>query len=234
MRKQQGFIQNFIIPGVILLGVIVAGLAMLSSSPSSSTEGERVSMMATAIIGQGASLTGALQRAEGDGGIARAPASLYYYKPAEDSSSIPAVNRLLTPLVDARFVDAPPSLPAEISKAAVSYSGIYAYNKYQVAAKDGLGSDLGTATADDVLYIGLGTHVGGDILEKVCYRINAKLHGSPPNGSAGQPSGSGTAAGWYAAVPTLTGANGVRGASEGCFIAAGDNSVVYYKVIHAR
>ena len=149
---QGGFIQNLIIPGIILIGLVIAGIAMLSSGSSTNTDNEKASMLANVFLSQGMTMATAIQRAEADGAI-------------PPSASV-GVN-LTTSLVTPNYLSSLPVAPADAG------GGSWVYNKMHVVAAAG-GSTAGTAAADDFVRVPLGTALA----EAVCLRINNKLFGT--------------------------------------------------------
>lgn len=154
-KSQSGFIQNFIIPGIILIGVVIAGIAMLSSGSSTNTDNEKASMLANVVMAQSLTVTGAVQRSEADGAIGAAATG------AQDLDAT---------LVAPKYIatGSMPKLPPELSSAAWSYV------KNDVAIK-ALGLDIGSVAADDVLRVTVGSD---DAAKAVCLRINNKLYGT--------------------------------------------------------
>lgn len=68
---QRGFVHAFIIPGLIVLGVVIAGIAWLSRGDRMHTRPDEENIQAMVIISQAVKLQGALERATGDGIITR-------------------------------------------------------------------------------------------------------------------------------------------------------------------
>lgn len=201
-KRQAGFIQNFIIPGLILIGVVIAGIAMLSSGSSGNADNERASMLANTVMGQSLSVAQAIQRAEGDGAIPPATAST-----AVDLTSAGA-------LVTGRYMITAPALPAEIT------SGAWTYMKAHTRVQAGAAVDLGTASADDVLKIPL----NGALAQGTCLRINNKLFGTSTLPATTVGSGNLTVA--ASTVGGVTGAP--AGATEGCIQDTGAASAYTY------
>lgn len=202
-KRQAGFIQNFIIPGLILIGVVIAGIAMLSSGSSGNADNERASMLANTVMGQSLSVAQAIQRAEGDGAIAPATVST-----AVDLTSAGA-------LVTGRYMISAPALPAEITSGAWTY--LKAHTKVQAGA---VPADLGTVAADDVLKVPL----NGSLAKSVCLRINNKLFGTSTLPATAMGSGNLTVA-----ASTVTGVTGAPvGATEGCIQDSGAASAYTY------
>lgn len=156
-KAQAGFIQNFIIPGIILIGVVIAGIAMLSSGSSTNTDNEKASMLANVVMAQSLSVTGAIQRAEADGAI---------------GASATGLQDLNASLVAPKYIatGSMPQLPPELG------SADWAYTKGDFAVK-AAGADIGGAAADDVLRVVVGA-TDSNVAKAVCLRINNKLYGS--------------------------------------------------------
>ncbi len=154
-KAQAGFIQNFIIPGIILIGVVIAGIAMLSSGSSTNTDNEKASMLANVVMAQSLTVTGAIQRSEADGAI---------------GAGATGTQDLNATLVAPKYIatGAMPKLPPELG------NGAWAYAKKDVAIK-AAAADIGSATEDDVLRVTVGSD---DTAQAVCLRINSKLYGS--------------------------------------------------------
>ena len=153
-RNQAGFIQNFIIPGIILIGLVIAGIAMLSSSSSTNTDNEKASMLANVVMSQSLNITAAIQRAEADGAIGAAATG------AQD---------LTVSLITPKYL-AMSALPTVSGLA----SAVWTYTKADFGVK-AAGTDLGTTAAEDVLRMTLGSD---NVAKAVCLRINNKLYGS--------------------------------------------------------
>ena len=152
--RQAGFIQNFIIPGIILIGLVIAGIAMLSSGSSTNTDNEKASMLANVVMTQSLTVTGAIQRAEADGAIGAAA----------------GVQDLTVSLITPKYLTmgAMPTLPPELASAA------WVYTKADFGVKAS-GADLGTTAAEDVLRVTLGAD---NVAKATCLRINNKLYGT--------------------------------------------------------
>lgn len=204
-NRQAGFIQNFIIPGIILIGVVIAGIAMLSSGSSTNTDNERASMLANVVVTQGLTVTTAVQRAEADGALAA----------AGDAAARNAA------LVNGRYITsgAMPTLPPDLASA-----GAWGFEVGVFQAVGSAGADIGSGTKDDVLVIELGPQTDG-MTEAVCLRINNKLYQSSTV--------TGTAVGTYAAAKLTapTGTNSATGA-EGCV--GNGTDLFYYKVVNVK
>lgn len=159
-KSQSGFIQNFIIPGIILIGVVIAGIAMLSSGSSTNTNNEKASMLANVVMAQSLTVTGAIQRAEADGAI---------------GAQATGVQDLNASLVAPKYIatGSMPQLPPELG------SANWAYTKDDLAVK-AAGADIGGTAADDVLRVVVGAD---DAAKAVCLRINNKLYGASTLGT---------------------------------------------------
>jgi len=161
MRNQTGFIQNFIIPGIILIGVVIAGIAMLASnSGNSDLSNEKAAMEANALLGQATALRAAIERADADGGIPDTP---------QEYSAVSGTT-LSDLLVGGKYVTALP----QVSAAAAPHGAQWAFYRGQVRAYYPDSSDVGTSGADDVLVV-------SGLDSKVAARINNKLHGMAVN-----------------------------------------------------
>lgn len=152
-RKQAGFIQNFIIPGILLIGAVIAGIAAMSSSSSTSVDNEKAAMSASAVISQGLTVTSAIQRAEADGSISTAAAVM-------------ATADLKTALIDTKYLAGAAMPSPSTESGATSWS----YDKKHLVV-----GSVGTTDADDVLYASLGTSA---MSKAMCLRVNNKLHGT--------------------------------------------------------
>lgn len=214
-RAQAGFIQNFIIPGIILIGVVIAGIAMLSSGSSTNTSNEKASMLSNAVMAQSLTVTSALQRAEADGAI------------ASTSPQTLTTANLTTALVGGQYIASGslPVMPSDLTGA-----GTWSYTKGVLEAKDAQATpaDIGSATKDDVLQVALGAVSVGSVAEAVCLRVNNKLYGSPT--VSGTTIGGSLGAALVDAPSSAV--TGKVGASEGC-VSDGTN-YVYYKVVNVK
>lgn len=213
-KAQAGFIQNFIIPGIILIGVVIAGIAMLSGgNGGTDTSNEQASMTANAVIAQSLTLSSAINRAEGDGAIPSA-ATVYDDATATTLSSV---------LVTTGYI--PGTLPAPPANSQ-SVSGPWAYSKGAMIVTDAqaVPSNIGSAVADDVLYL-------DNVTEAVCRRINNKLYGTS-TALAAAPVGSFAALAVANASANVADVNRQRGASEGCV--AHGAAFAYYKVVNIK
>lgn len=207
MKKQGGFVQNFIIPGLVLLGLVIGAIAYMSSGSSTNTDNEKYSMVANNALTQGITLASAIQRAEADGAITVADTTVL------DTAA------LTTRLVNTKFITsgAMPDMTSELVGAT------WSYKKADFAVK-AVGADIGSAAQDDVLRVVLGD---SDAAKAVCVRINNKLYGSSTLLSHA------TAAG----VGALAADGGTKdakvGGTEGCAIDA-DGKLAFYKVVNVK
>lgn len=205
-KKQEGFIQNLILPGLILLGAIVAVVALMSNGSSTTdTSKEQAGIYSSAVLAQGVTMKEAVQRAIADGVTS---ANLTTSLTVLTTNKYIASNALPTPPRGSEATGATP---------AWTFSNL-------VVAADGAGTDLGTAAADDVLLL-------SDLNKEVCVRINNKLYGETvikANDAAIGAAVTGTAA----AAPTIPAA-AQASAAEGC-LPAGSDKYTYYKVVHAK
>lgn len=212
-KSQSGFIQNLIIPGIILIGIVIAGFASLSGgSGSTNTSNEQASMTANAVLTQSMTLATAISRAEGDGTIINVVAP---------------TDIALSTLVTAGYVTGSlPSAPPNAQSVVTAWE----YAKASAPAKDAAAvpANLGSAAGDDILYL-------DKLTDAVCRRINNKLY---TTGTTAAAVGTFTIA---AGVPTVVtnaqgnvlDANRQTGAAEGCLANSG-GGFTYYKVLNIR
>lgn len=202
--KQAGFIQNFIIPGIILIGIVIAGIAMLSSGSSTNTDNEKASMLANVVMAQSLTVTGAIQRAEADGAIGAADTG---------------VQDLNLSLVQPKYIatGAMPQLPPDLNNADWSYTKA----AFPVKAA---GADIGGTADDDVLQVSVGPK-GSDLAKAVCLRINNKLYGTSTLSSR-------TDASIGSLVSDGGSLDATAGGAEGCATTASD--YMYYKVVNMK
>lgn len=202
-KNQAGFIQNFIIPGIILIGLVIAGIAMLSSGSSTNTDNEKASMLANVVVAQSLTVTGAIQRAEADGAIGSAATG------AQD---------LDVSLVGPKYIatGSMPVLPTDLGNAA------WVYTKADFGVK-AAGADIGSAAADDVLRVTLGS---SDVAKATCLRINNKLYGASTllTRTAAQIGLLGD--------PDFGTKDAIAGGTEGC--ASSGANFVYYKAVNIK
>lgn len=210
LTKQRGFIQNLIIPGVILLGIVLGAFALMSSSSNGGGEKEQASVYAAQILAQGVVLKEGIQRANGDG--------------------IPVATiagDLQANLVTAGYVTGTlPAAPAGSQSTATAWS----LSSGAIALTDGQATpaDLGTSAKDDVLLL---TNVTRD----VCIRINNKLYGETIVKANDAAIGT-TATATAIAAPNITSSNATQlkvGTPEGCVPGAAASTYTYYKMIKA-
>lgn len=202
--KQAGFIQNLIIPGIILIGVVIAGIAMLSSGSSTSTDKEKASMLANAVMAQSLSVTSAIQRAEADGAIPATTAA----------TSVTLTNALVTN----KYISNLPTLPTDLANNA------WAYDKNYAEIKNSTG-DIGAVNADDVLRIELADNGTAGLAEMACQRINNKLFGTPSTDAPPAVASMLTGAAGALTVGTGSGA-------EGCV--KDGTKYAYFKVVNVK
>lgn len=207
-RRESGFIQNLIIPGLILIGVVIAGIAMLSSNTGGNSDNERASMVANSVMGQAQSIAQAIQRAEADGAIP--PATVPTTVDISDTGV----------LVTGRFMAAGATLPAAAGASAWQYKKVHSLLLSNTVA-------VGTAAADDMLYV----PITGTAAEAICLRINNRLYATATLPGASTGSGNLTTAG-----QTNNGVTGApTGASEGCVTDTGNASAyTYFRAINLR
>lgn len=207
-HRQSGFIQNFIIPGLILIGVVIAGIAMLSSNTGGNSDNERAAVIANSVMGQGLSVAAAIQRAEADGAI---PAATVATTVDITSTGV---------LVAGRFMAAGAVLPATAGAAAWQYKKVHSLLRAN-------GAVVGTAAADDMLYV----PITGAAAESICLRINTRLYGT--SALPGTVTGSGDLTTAGATNNGVTGAP--TGAAEGCVTDTGNaGAYTYFRAITIR
>lgn len=211
--RQAGFIQNFIIPGIILIGVVIAGIAMLSSGSSTNTDNEKAGMLANVVLTQSLTVTGAIQRAEADGGITSASTSA----------------EAMTALTAAKYMGTLPTLPPDLTAA-----GTWGYDQTAtLLAKGSGGADIGSAAADTVLSVKLGADTSGGVAEAVCLRVNNKLYGTSTSIVAASVAAAvGLKSATEVKPPVSVGSTISVGGSEGC--AKEGTNYVYYKVVTVK
>lgn len=207
-HRQSGFIQNFIIPGLILIGVVIAGIAMLSSNTGGNSDNERASVIANSVMGQGLSIAAAIQRAEADGAIPAATVAT----PVDITGA--------GVLVTGRFMVAGAVLPAEAGGSAWLYKKVHSLLLASAVA-------VGTNAEDDMLFV----PITGAAAEAICLRINNRLYGTSTLPGTVTGSGNLTTAGM-----TNNGVTGAPvGATEGCVIDVGNASAyTYFRAINIR
>ena len=212
-KSQGGFIQNFIIPGIILIGVVIAGIAMLSGgNGGTDTTNEQASMTANAVIAQSLTLAGAVNRAEGDGAIPTAAVATSY----TDAT-------LSAKLVDTGYIPGTlPAPPANSQPSGATEKWTYSKKTHVVTDAQAAPANIGTAAEDDVLYL-------DNLTKAVCLRINNKLYGTVTTGT---PTGSLAAATIANAAANVADTNRQKGATEGCV--GSTAGYAYYKVINIK
>ncbi|GBG14614.1 phosphomannomutase [Novimethylophilus kurashikiensis] len=210
-RHQAGFIQNFIIPGIILIGVVIAGIAMLSSGSGTNTDNEKASMMANAVIAQGLTVTSAVQRAEADGAITG----------AQSAAGLSSV------LVGAKYIasGSMPSLPSDLGG-----GNAWVFDN-TTKAQGSTGTDIGSALPDNIITIPLGAHTVGSAQEATCLRINAKLYSTSTVSGTAASVGSLTTGGTVK-PPVSAASTAAATGTEGC-VDDGTN-YTFYKVVDVK
>lgn len=155
--RQRGFIQNFIIPGIVVLGVVIAGIAWLSRGDRMHTKPDEDNVQAMVIIAQAAKLQGAIERATGDGAIT---------KSAKGVIDLSATLMQSTIMTLASF-----PVPPESALASPGTQWAYAQGHFRTFDASASPAAIGTDEADDVIYL-----VG--LTPGVCASINFRLYGS--------------------------------------------------------
>lgn len=210
-KKESGFIQNFILPGLILIGVVVAGIAMLSSGASSDSSTDRTRMAVDVLMSQGVKLQSALMRAIAGGVI---PGSL--------SGDVDLAATLMTsPIMPASDFPVPPEVAV-----ATGQDWHYAQRLYRVRNAAAAPADIGSSQAEDVMYV-----VG--VRKEACAFINARLYGSSSLVAGNYAPGGGMVTGSTITGPSAMASGAAADAArEGCVAEDGSTtSYVYYKVI---
>lgn len=179
MQKSKGFIQNFIIPGIIVLGVVLAGVAVFARPAESSASNEKAALLANVIISNGEVLTAALLRAELDNATG-VPVNSLYGRVDATNTSFDSMYR--DTLVPGGYLTALPKLPASLPAAAYATRYSYANRYHSMEAADG--TQIGTVELDSIVLIPLGSD---DLSHAVCRRINARLLGTDSSSDAGSP-----------------------------------------------
>lgn len=214
-KAQAGFIQNLILPGLILLSLVVAGIVLLAGNAGPDARNDQALMDGSVIIAQGVKLQGALERAVGDGVITRAT-----------SGDIDlAATLMASSIMPAAGFPVPPS--AALTQASVWH---YAQTVYQAKDAQAAAGDLGSSAQDDVMFL---PHLSPG----VCAAINFRLFGS----TTLIPAGGYVPGGGFVTGADIQGANlvvpAIRqvGMQEGCVSLDGSSSdFVYYKVTGIR
>lgn len=154
-KAQQGFIQNFILPGLIVLGAVITGILWLAHSDTS-TSADQDSMSAMVIIAQAAKLQTGIDRAVADGTI---------------THDLTGVVDLETTLMQSAIMPqaAFPTPPALALLRPATWS--YAQRYFRVLDARESSGDIGTAALDDVVYL-------PHLTAYVCAQLNYRLHGS--------------------------------------------------------
>lgn len=211
-RNQSGFVQNFILPGVIILGVIISGIAWLSRGDHMNTKPDQENVHAMVILSQAVKLQGALERATGDGIITRNSVGVINLENTLMQSSI---------MPRAAF----PQPPADALTSATQWG--YAQGYLRAYDAQASAKPIGSEAPDDVIYL-------TNLTPGVCASINFRLYGTDTRLSDdgryvvnGNLSLSGT---------SVEGANGKvpvekeASAREGC-VRFNGSGYAYYKVV---
>lgn len=212
-KRQSGFIQNLIIPGLLLLGAVVAVIALMSNSSSGTdTTKEQASLYTASILTQGVTMKEAAQRALADG------------VSASDLDADAATPGTLQVLLDNKYIasGALPTPPKGAEATGTTPAWVFVVRR----TKDAAGNDLNTAAADEVLMM-------ANLNRDVCLRINNKLYGETV--IKANDAAMGTALAATIAAPTVTLAANQAGVAEGCV--KGDSTYtnyVYYKVVNQK
>ncbi len=212
INKQRGFIQNLIIPGVILLGAVMAGMAYMSGSPKVGSDNEKASMMAAALITQGEHYATAVLRAEADGALAGLAGGSYY-----QLEGTPVVQNGYTSTQTARL---PPGFMPGAARWIIARKTIRGMAN---------GSHLGTSAYDDMIFVHI--HSGEPLIKEICARINNRIAGTSldPNANPGQQNFQAT----NITNPGFTGAP--TGTVHGCMKDLGvAGNQLYYRMVNIR
>lgn len=210
LKKQQGFIQNLIIPGLILLGIVIGAFALMSNSSPGGADKEQAAVHAAQILAQGISLKEAIQRATADG----IPA-------ASIAADLKAT--LVTPGYVAGSL---PSAPAGSQGTATSWA--FSTNTIVLTDNDATPLDLGTAAKDDVLLL-------DKLTKEVCIRLNNKLYGETILKDLDTDIGTKAGAAAIAAPTIGTSPSATqlkKGTPEGC-VPSAVSGYTYYKLVKA-
>lgn len=218
MRKykfsQSGFIQGFIIPAIVLLGILLGGFLWLNAGTQYDVRGDEASMDAGLILVQSSKLTAAIERAIADGIIQPATVG------AVDLNATLVVTNVL-PAVNFTVP------PARGLTSAASWQ--YVQGVYRAKDAQGAPADVGSSQPDNVIFL-------PNVEMRVCARINNKLFNSSSVTVSGYAPGGSFATGAgitgpAAVVPALQQA----GATEGCVPLDGSaTNFAYYKIIGVR
>lgn len=209
--KQKGFIQNLILPGLVLLGAVIGSIALLTNSSQGGTDKEQAAANAAGILSQGILLKDSVQRAMTDG----IPASTI-------ASSLSAA------LVGKGYiVGVLPSAPA--GSQVNSTPWVFSNGTYQVKDSQDAAAELGTTAKDDVLTL-------ANLNKDTCIRINNKLYGESIDKAADANIGVATTATGITGPVIATSSNAAAlkvGNGEGC-VPDGAGAYTYYKVVGAK
>lgn len=163
VKVQQGFLQNFILPGLVVLGIVVAGILLLVRGADMTAKPDQANMTAMVIISQSVRMQSAIERALADGVITRdAKGVIDLHQTLLQSSIMPLA--------------AYPAVPADALTQPADWQ--FAKEHFRVFDAQAMPRDLGTTRADDVVFL---PHVTA----AVCAHINYRLHGGDSLTSAG-------------------------------------------------
>lgn len=155
VKAQRGFLQNFILPGLIVLGIVVAGILLLVRGADMSAHPDQSNISAMVIISQSVRMQGAIDRALADGVITRAAKGVIDLSQTLMQSSI---------MPRAAY----PTVPADALTQPADWQ--FAKSYFRVLDAQSTPQDMGTQAPDDVLFL---PHVTAS----VCAHINYRLHG---------------------------------------------------------
>ncbi len=208
---QRGFVQNFILPGIVVLGVVIAGIAWLSGTASTGTAPDQENMNAMVVLAQGVKLQAALERATADGVITRGATGVIDLEATLQQS----------PFMPKASFPVPPA-------AALAVPSAWGYAQRHLRAFDAQTTPqpVGTDAPDDVIYL-------ANLTAGVCAGINFRLFGTSTVREAdgsyateGRLSlNDGVVEGARGKVP----ASAASAAREGCVVSG--SSYAYYKVV---
>ncbi|GBG14615.1 uncharacterized protein NMK_2214 [Novimethylophilus kurashikiensis] len=209
-KRQAGFITQFIVPGLLLIGVVLTTM-FLVGGPQYQDNQTKAGMDAKTILGQAVTMKMAVDRAMADGLIT--------------PNFVGEVNMNATLLTSKILPGSTLPLPPTTAQLSVSpwqvSTGVIRATDAQSPA-----GDVGTTAGDDVLYL-------QNLTADICGRINNMLYGSPAYMSTGYAPGGNFVAGSTVSAPAaIIPAAAQATAKEGCVPNAGSTtSFVYYKVI---
>lgn len=212
MRMPSGVIQISLLPGLLLLALVIAALAILSKLRSTAPDAAASNMQAMAILVQGSSIQTALIRARGDGVI----------DPKASGIVNLGATLMTTPLMTKDIFPQPPAQALSRNS-----QWVYAQQHFQTLDAQAPPMDLGSEAKDDVLYLPHLTAVA-------CAHINHRLFGAStrldPKGRYPVTGHLDETAQRITGPHGLVGANSEAAVKEGC-VAYSDSSYTYYKVI---